>query len=92
MTAFSNGTEWDRWSDRWCATCSKDSMGLGPAAPEVFCPIVTDAMMGGRPEQWREDQPDSPTMRYTCTEYAPRDSDEDARTMAGPDAMRSVPE
>lgn len=57
MSAFSNGTEWDCWSARWCHTCLRDGMGLAPEHPdaELYCPIVTEALVGEKtPEQWTE--------------------------------------
>jgi hypothetical protein len=88
---FSNGFEWDCWSGRWCHTCLMDSMGAPSRAPEVFCPIVTDAMLGETPGAWTEVEPDGLETRYACSEYAPREGEPDARTLAGPDAMRPTP-
>lgn len=92
MSAFSNGYEWDRWSGRWCETCTKDSIGLPDDAPDVFCPIVTAAMTADpTPREWVEAEPDGLETRYTCTDYEPREDEADARTLAGPDSMQSAP-
>jgi hypothetical protein len=92
VSAFSNGYECDRWSARWCETCAKDSLGLPATAPEVFCPIVGSAMMDGpTPPEWVENESGGLETRYTCTDYEPRVGEPDARTLAGPDAMRSTP-
>jgi hypothetical protein len=92
VSAFSNGFEWERWSARWCETCRKDSLGLPASALETFCPIVGSAMVDGpTPREWVDDEPGGLETRYTCTDYEPREDEPDARTLAGPDAMRSVP-
>lgn len=91
MSAFSNGTEWQCWSSRWCHTCRHDSMGQTADVPEVFCEIVTTAMIGGvTPDEWVEVNPNSLYDRYTCSEYEPREDEQDARL--GTDGARWVPE
>lgn len=80
MSAFSNGYEWDCWSDRWCMTCEKDSMGQPAATPERFCPIVTDVLAGAgpTPAQWTEVDPGGLADRYTCSAYQAREGEPDA--------------
>jgi hypothetical protein len=80
--AFSNGFEWDRWSARWCDTCTY----------EATCPLIDMAYLGETPAEWTEVEPDGLETRYACSEYGPREGEPDARTLAGPDAMRSVPD
>lgn len=90
MSAFSNGTEWECWSAHWCQTCTKDSMGLPPGPPEVFCEIVTTAIIGQEtPTEWTENDLRGLGYRYTCSEYEPRDGDLDARL--GADGARWKP-
>lgn len=55
---FSNGTEWDMWATRHCYECVHDNPN---ADPEVFCPIITVALVGkGNGPMW----PTEWTRRY----------------------------
>lgn len=62
--AFSNGTEWDAWSDRWCGRCLHDV--------NEDCPLVMVALLAATPVEWREDNPGSLGDRYTCTQFVDR--------------------
>lgn len=49
---FSNGTEWGIWADRFCYECVHDD-----ANREIYCPIITVAMIGNTgspmwPKEW----------------------------------------
>lgn len=47
---FSNHSEYDLWADRHCYECVNDRPD---ADPEVFCPILNVAMLGGGwPKEW----------------------------------------
>lgn len=51
---FSNGTEYDIWASRYCYECVNDNP---QADPEVFCPIITVALLGkgdgpAWPKEW----------------------------------------
>lgn len=47
---FSNGSEYDMWADRHCYQCAHDNP---QADPEVFCPILNVALLGGGwPKEW----------------------------------------
>lgn len=51
---FSNGTEYEIWADRHCYECVNDDP---QADPEVFCPIITVALLGkgdgpAWPKEW----------------------------------------
>jgi hypothetical protein len=51
--AFSNGSEGDYFTGRWCDTCRHDSSGLHAGSADLFCPILTLALIGERtPGQW----------------------------------------
>ena len=60
--AFSNGTEWDCWSDRWCDRCRNDQTDEG-------CLLVLVAMLGQTPAEWVEDVPMSLGSQYRCTKF-----------------------
>lgn len=45
--AFSNGTEYEMWADRWCYRCRNDN-----AETETYCPILSVALLGGWPKEW----------------------------------------
>lgn len=79
---FSNGTEWDMWADRWCHECVHDD-----ANREVYCPIITVAMIGNAgepmwPKEWTRERHEwtkadgSPGGAYDvvgeCTEFEQR--------------------
>ncbi|GAA0738555.1 hypothetical protein Drose_04440 [Dactylosporangium roseum] len=50
--AFSNGTEFDIWADSHCYDCVHDNPNVDP---EVFCPILTVALLGEvTPREWTE--------------------------------------
>ena len=42
-----NGTEGAMFQGRWCERCEKDDLATG-----VYCPILTGALMGIKPEEW----------------------------------------
>lgn len=46
-SAFSNGTEYDMWADRWCYSCVNDD-----ANTEKWCPILSVALLGSWPKEW----------------------------------------
>jgi hypothetical protein len=69
--AFSNGTEWDMWSARWCGTCRH-----ADEEAEVYCPLADLALISEQtPAEWGEN-----SLNRRCTQYDPRDPERDART------------
>lgn len=94
MSAFSNGTEWDYWSNRWCMTCRHDGMGVRGNHPDGgrMCPIITTAICTPEtPVEWVAGDTNGLADRYACTKYHPRDPEVDARAITGPDSMRQRP-
>ena len=76
---FSNQTEYDIWADRYCYECVNDN-----ADTNLFCPILTVALLGSWPKEWtRERVPwtdrDGVEHAYervdTCTEFEERRDD-----------------
>ena len=64
--AFSNGTEWEIWSGRWCDDCANDI--------NEDCPLIALAMFGEvTPAEWVEIEPLSRERRYECIEFIPRE-------------------
>ena len=51
---FSNGTEGDAWTSKWCDYCVHDHAMHGPNGPGPGCQILGDAMLGGGEWSWRE--------------------------------------
>ncbi len=49
---FSNSTEFEMWADDKCYECVNDTMGVANPDPEVFCPILSAALLGGWPKEW----------------------------------------
>ncbi len=61
--AFSNSTEFEIWSARWCDCCVKDD------GESVFCPILNEALLGETtPFQWAR----TGLSDYTCSEFVER--------------------
>lgn len=54
---FSNGTEWDIWSQVWCHQCSKDHGMHNGALEEPQCPLIVDAMMNNEIKEWTDTSP-----------------------------------
>lgn len=72
--AFSNGSEWEIWSARWCGACVHDDEAEGG---DTYCPLITFAMVEPKtPAQWHDEDGDG---RYRCAEYEPREGALDAR-------------
>lgn len=68
--AFSNGAEWEIWSDRWCwHPCKKDR--------NEDCPLIMIAIcFQRRPKEWIDAaDPRAAAGRYECTEFEPDDQD-----------------
>ncbi len=56
MTApFSNSTEWDMWSGRWCDRCRRDAPYREGVSQEG-CPLILTALSGEVPERWSPHQ------------------------------------
>jgi hypothetical protein len=68
---FSNGTEWEIWSDHWCwHPCKNDR--------NEDCPLIMLGLLGYRPKEWIDAADERVAHgRYECTEYEP-DDEEDA--------------
>lgn len=82
---FSNGTEGYAWQDQWCCECTHDD-----EATELWCPILTVAILGKTPVEWIEQEwgEHGPTLgdTYHCTEFEQRPDDD------GPDDDEPEPE
>ena len=80
-SAFSNGTEWECWSSRWCNRCIHDEWRTGK-----FCPLVNVAMLGDKtPLEWMNERPLSLYERYTCIEFRAEDGGPDPTPRPIPD-------
>lgn len=67
MTAFSNHTEFEYWSENWCGRCTKDDMGLAPEG--TYCPILELPMCENRvPPEWSPGTDDLRD-RYHCSGF-----------------------
>lgn len=74
--AFSNSTEWELWSARWCTQCSRDAFANYGAG----CPLVTIGLCGRIPAEWIESPPEQVFTEtgmnvgelYHCVEFRPR--------------------
>lgn len=66
--AFSNGTEWDLWSECWCQRCTRDL--------KSNCPLILFAITEDRtPDEWQVPQgarPDRHPHAYECSLFVPR--------------------
>lgn len=65
QSPFSNHTEWEIWSARWCERCANDT-------PEKVdrgegCPLILAALMRKTPAEWLDD--DEHTHTYRCIEF-----------------------
>lgn len=73
--AFSNGTEWETWSGRWCETCSHENADI-----DLFCPLADLAFLTEKtPQEWGDPESDTDG-RYRCSQYAPARDGIDARS------------
>jgi hypothetical protein len=74
--AFSNGSQWEYWADRWCYRCANDDIGLG--GDEKYCPILSASLaLDGTPREWQaETEDDHVHGDYTCTEFEERRDDD----------------
>lgn len=77
---FSNGTEGMAWMENWCERCVHDD-----EERNVFCPLVTVAMLGKTPAEWIEEKPFSLGDRYTCVEFRDQDGPGDTEPQPVPD-------
>jgi hypothetical protein len=76
---FSNGTEGYAWMANWCHECVNND-----EATELWCPILTVALLGKTPAEWVEQpwqqitgRPEGETApvlggTYECTEFVQR--------------------
>jgi hypothetical protein len=70
VPAFSNSTQWDIWSDEWCARCQHDVDADG--VDGEGCPVSSAAMFGRTPVEWLRQPEGSKVGRFRCTEFVPR--------------------
>jgi hypothetical protein len=61
--AFSNGSEHDAWSARWCDRCRHYD----------DCPLLLVMLDEQTPAQWVQDVPGSLGRQYRCTQFSPAD-------------------
>jgi hypothetical protein len=66
MTVFSNATEFELWTFRYCNRCVNDEMGS--ASLGTFCPILDDVIIHNEdiPVQWEVGEG---FYNYHCTEF-----------------------
>jgi hypothetical protein len=63
--AFSNNTDWERWSWRFCERCRNDV--------NEDCPLILISMFHDlTPAEWVED---GEHHNYDCTEFEPREEE-----------------
>lgn len=79
---FSNGTEGYTWMAYWCDECTKNDEGR-----ELWCPLLTVALLGKTPAEWIEQpwqqikgRPEGETApslsdKFHCTEFEQRRDD-----------------
>jgi hypothetical protein len=93
--AFSNGSEGYAWMGNWCDQCSKND-----EATELWCPLLSVALLGRTPVEWIEQpwgqvagRPEGQTAprlgdTYHCTAFSPRDDgDDDGESSPEPDPL-----
>jgi len=79
--AFSNGFDWDCWSDKWCQRCIHDDGEV-----DKFCPLITVAIVDQKtPAEWMFEQPASLYDRYQCIEFRTEDDGPDPEPRPIPD-------
>lgn len=61
---FSNSTEGDAWTARWCDRCANDADG-----PDDGCPILLVGLMGKTPAEWLPGDRMALGWQYRCTEF-----------------------
>ena len=69
VAPFSNSTDGDAWEGRWCENC----------AHLDDCPLLTLALIGRTPAQWRSVNPGGTHDKYECTLYEQAAGAPDAR-------------
>lgn len=81
---FSNGTEGYGWMAHWCDECTHND-----EETELWCPILTVALLGKTPAEWTKRTVESEYGSYdvidTCTEFEQRHDDD------GPDEPEPDP-
>lgn len=70
--AFSNGTEYEIWADRWCDRCTvEDDFRAG--TDDIGCPLIIVALCtDDTPAAWMPTEPGSPDS-YECIDFRGRD-------------------
>lgn len=73
-SAFSNGTEHERWAANWCDRCLVDAPFRNNMKGATGCPIIAKAMFEDViPVEWIEQPPKSyPDDAYHCINFKPR--------------------
>lgn len=66
--AFSNSTEGECWTSKWCDRCIHDKPAR-EGREEDACAIFLIALCGQTPGEWIEESPGSLSDRYRCTEF-----------------------
>lgn len=71
VAPFSNGTEGEAFTARWCGTCAHDDIDSGGA---IGCPILDTVICHEvTPAEWEPWVDGGLSDRYRCTKYAPED-------------------
>ncbi|MEW9530798.1 hypothetical protein [Microbispora sp. NPDC049125] len=65
---FSNSTEGDAWTGRWCDTCKHDRTGRG-GKHGPGCPLLLYAYLGKTPAEWKPTGEGELSLRYDCKHY-----------------------
>jgi hypothetical protein len=85
---FSNGTEGETWTARWCAGCVHDAAFQRDQA-DSGCPLLTVAILGRTPAEWFEqpfgEQGAYGANRYHCVEWRPEGEGPGGEPMPQPD-------
>lgn len=82
-SAFSNGSMWDHWADRWCYRCTKDSVEMVERGEG--CPLIMVALTGRTPLEWTAaSEQDRIFGSYHCSEFVERRDDGDDRPVEPP--------
>lgn len=80
---FSNGSEGHAWTSNWCDECVHND-----EETELWCPILSVALLGSTPKEWVEQpwkqvsgRPEGHTApelggKYECTEFKRRPNDD----------------
>lgn len=73
---FSNSTQWEVWSYRWCERCLNDPVDPDEQAMNG-CPLILVALNDRTPAEWMEQPPNESGDYFHCVEFRERGEDDD---------------